>query len=108
MAESIKKYLKYAKDLEVEPPSGNMEDKIIYKVSHIKDKDKVLDEKFLRFLKDNNSRYFLIKEKIRNNPGKFLIIAGFAIIAAAFLFSIIKAIAIPEEKAVLFSSKDKS
>jgi len=86
----IKKYLKYAKDLEVKPPSEDIVEKIIYKVSHLKDEDKVLDENFLAFLKNSNSRYYLIKERIRTNPGKSLLLLSIFLIAAAFIAAVAK------------------
>jgi hypothetical protein len=106
MAENIKKYLKYAKDLEVSPPSENMDDKIIYEVSHIKDEENMLDENFKKWLKNNNSRYFLIKEKIKNNPGKLLIFASFGILISAFMFSVIRNII--KENDISSSSKNKA
>jgi len=106
MAENIKKYLKYAKDLEVKPPSGDIDDKIIYKVSHIDDKEKVLDENFLEWLKNNNSRYFLVKESIKNSPARLLLLVSLGILVSVFIFSIIRNIT--GEKDLSSSSKDQS
>lgn len=86
----IKKYLKYARALEVNPPSGDIDEKIIYRVSHLKDEDKVLDDKFLTFLKNSNSRYYLIKERIKSNPGTFLFLLSIFLLTAVFIAAVLK------------------
>lgn len=94
----IRKFLKYAKDMEVQPPSKELDEKIIHGLSNIKNKDKVLDENFLRFLRNSNSRYYLLKEGIKNNPGKFLLIVSVLMIAGAFIFAVAKNILLYEKE----------
>ncbi|MDD3628600.1 MAG: hypothetical protein PHN81_02325 [Actinomycetota bacterium] len=81
---NVNKYLKIARDAVIKPPSGNIEEKIINRISNIDNKDEsLLDEKFLDFFKKSNSRLYQTAEKIRNNPGFF---AGI-IITVIFIIS---------------------
>ena len=83
--DSVNKYLKIAKDLVVKPPE-DIGEKIIDKISNIGDSDKaLLDEKFLDYLKKNNSRLYLLSEKIKNNPGKFAALASTIALVIIFL-----------------------
>jgi hypothetical protein len=81
----VNKYLKIAKDAVIEP-EGGIENKIIDRISHIEEKDKgLLDEKFKDFFEKNNSRSYLVGEKIKDHPGTF----SFVIIAFLGFFAII-------------------
>ena len=72
---SINRYLKIAKDAVIKP-SGDMDEKIIDRISHIKSSDKrLLDEKFMDYFSKSNSRAYLMLEKIKNNPGVFAVLA---------------------------------
>lgn len=84
----IDKYLKIAKDAVIEP-SGNIEEKIINRISHIGSKDKsLLNDSFLDFFKKSNSRLYLAIEKIKDNPGAFTTIVITAISIFIFLIFI--------------------
>jgi len=86
---NIDRYLKIAKNAVIQP-CDDIDKKIINRISNIsKHDEKLLDNKFLDYLKKNNSRLYLVIEKIRNNPGTFtaLAMAGFLIfVFIAFLF----------------------
>ena len=80
----VNKYLKIAKEAVIEP-EGGIEDKIIDRISHIEEKDKsLLDEKFKDFFDKNNSRPYLVGEKIKDHPGTF----SFAIIFLLGIFAV--------------------
>ncbi len=83
----VNKYLKIAKDAVIELEDG-IEDKIINRISHIEEKDKsLLDEKFKDFFEKNNSRPYLVGEKIKDHPGTFsFVIIVFLGIFAAFAY----------------------
>ena len=67
----VNKYLKIAKDAVIEP-EDSIEDKIIDRISHIEEKDSgLLDENFKDFFEKNNSRPYLVGEKIKDHPGTF-------------------------------------
>ena len=57
---NINKYLKIAKDAEIEP-EDRIEDKIMDRISHLKEEDKeeILDDDFLEFLKNTTITIFL-------------------------------------------------
>jgi len=76
MADSIKTYLKIAKDAVVEP-EDRLEDKIIDRISHIdeKDNEELLDDNFRDFFNKNNSKPYILEQKIRTHPGAFAIIS---------------------------------
>ena len=80
----VNKYLKIVKDAVIEP-EGGIEDKIIDRISHIEEKDKnLLDEKFKDFFEKNNSRPYLVGEKIKDHPGTF----SFVIIVLLGIFAV--------------------
>jgi hypothetical protein len=80
----VNKYLKIVKDAVIEP-EGGIEDKIIDRISHIEEKDKnLLDEKFKDFFEKNNSRPYLVGEKIKDHPGTF----SFVIIVFLGIFAV--------------------
>jgi hypothetical protein len=80
----VNKYLKIAKDVVIEPEDG-IEDKIINRISHIEEKDKILlDENFKDFFEKNNSRPYLVGEKIKDHPGTF----SFMIITLLGIFAV--------------------
>jgi hypothetical protein len=85
----VNKYLKIAKDAVIEP-EGGIEDKIIDRISHIEEKDKgLLDENFKDFFEKNNSRPYLVGEKIKDHPGTFsfmiIVLIGIFAVFAYFL-----------------------
>lgn len=88
---NINRYLKIVKDAVIQP-SDDIEKKIINRISNISELDKkLLDNKFMDYLRKNNSRIYLIIQKIKNNPGAFaaLAMAGiFIIFFIAFIFKI--------------------
>ena len=80
----VNKYLKIAKDAVIEPEDG-IEVKIIDRISHIEEKDKnLLDERFKDFFEKNNSRPYLVGEKIKDHPGTF----SFVIIVFLGIFAV--------------------
>ena len=80
----VNKYLKIVKDAVIEP-EGGIEDKIIDRISHIEEKDKnLLDERFKDFFEKNNSRPYLVGEKIKDHPGTF----SFVIIVFLGIFAV--------------------
>jgi len=82
---NVNKYLKIVKDAVIEPEDG-IEDKIIDRISHIKEKDKnLLDDNFKDFFDKNNSRPYLVGEKIKDYPGAF----AFVIIIVLSIFGLV-------------------
>ncbi len=80
----VDKYLKIAKDAVIEPKDG-IEGKIIDRISHIEEKDRgLLDENFKDFFEKNNSRPYLVGEKIKDHPGTF----SFMIIVFLGIFAV--------------------
>ncbi|MDD3818808.1 MAG: hypothetical protein PHG41_03115 [Actinomycetota bacterium] len=97
----VNKYLKIARDAVIKPPSGNIEEKIINRISNIDNKDEnLLDEKFLDFFEKSNSRLYQTAEKIRNNPGFFTVITITLIFIISFFVLIIKKLLDEGEKSV--------
>src|SRR3989304_10553169 len=88
---NVDRYLKIVKNAVIQP-CDDIDKKIINRISNISKRDKkLLDDKFLDYLKKNNSRLYLVIEKIKNNPGTFaaLAIAGVLIVVfLAFMFKI--------------------
>jgi len=81
---TVNKYLKFAKDAVIEP-EGGIEGKIIDRISHIEEKDKnLLDEKFKDFFDKNNSKPYLMGEKLKDHPGSFTF--AFIVILGIFAF----------------------
>ena len=75
---NIDKYLKATRNILIKPQKSSIEDKILSRIENLSEEDvKLLDEKFLNFLRKSNSRIYLTIEKIINNPGKFLLILFF-------------------------------
>ena len=100
----VNKYLKIAKNVVVKPPE-DIGEKIIDKISNIEESDKeLLDEKFLDYLKKNNSRLYLLSEKIKNNPGKFAALGSTIALIVIFLGFLAIAYYLSSSKN---SSKDK-
>jgi hypothetical protein len=92
---SINKYLKIAKDAVIEP-EDKIEDKIMDRISHLKDEDKeeMLDDNFLEFFKNSNSKPYQFEQKVREHPGLFafvsIIVMGVIAILAYIVNLIIK------------------
>jgi hypothetical protein len=88
--DTLDKYLKIAKKAVINPGEGDIEEKILKRLSNINEKDnKLLDDNFLDYLKKSNSRPYLISEDLKNNPGKYLMMSA----AAAIFFVLILVIA---------------
>ncbi|MBN1299450.1 MAG: hypothetical protein JW997_07175 [Actinobacteria bacterium] len=85
---SVEKYIKAAKDLVIKSSEENIEEKILKRISNVNEEDsKLLDEKFLEYMKRINSRPYIFSEWILNNPLKLsLIILSTAAIAAVIYF----------------------
>ncbi len=87
---SINKYIKIARDAFIKP-SGDIDGKIIDRISHVKKGDNsLLDENFLDFFKKSNSRLYLVAEKVRNNQGAFAALVIAVILIAVFIFFMVK------------------
>jgi hypothetical protein len=73
---NINKYLKIAKDAVIEP-KDRIEDKIMDRISHLKeeDKEKILDDNFQQFLKHSNSKPYQFEQKVREHPGLFAFVS---------------------------------
>ncbi len=89
---NVNKYSKIArniaKNIVVKPPE-DIEEKIINKISNIDDSDrKLLDEKFLDYLRKNNSRLYLLNEKIKNNSGKLALLGSIVTLLVIFLIAV--------------------
>ena len=84
--DSLDKYLKIAKKAVINPGEGDIEEKILKRLSIINEKDeKLLDDSFMDYLKKSNSRTYLFSEDLKNNPEKYVILG----IAAAVFFGVI-------------------
>jgi len=82
---NINRYLKIAKAAVIKP-SEDIDKKIIDRISHIsKSDEKLLDEKFIDYLKKSNSRLYITIEKIKNNPGVFIAAAISIFFIIAFI-----------------------
>jgi uncharacterized membrane protein len=87
--DTLDKYLKIAKKAVINPGEGDIEEKILKRLSNINEKDKkLLDDNFLDYLKKSNSRPYLISEDLKNNPGKYLILSAVAAIFFVLIFVI--------------------
>ena len=84
--DSLDKYLKIAKKAVIKPEEGDIEERILKRISDINEKDeKLLDDSFMDYLKKSNSRTYLFSEDLKNNPEKYVILG----IAAAVFFGVI-------------------
>ena len=85
---NINRYLKIAKDAVIKP-SGDIDKKIIDRISHIgKSDEKLLDKKFIDYFKKSNSRLYITIEKIKNNPGVFAVAAISIFLIIAFMIEV--------------------
>ncbi len=83
MTNNIIKYLRFAKDVVINPEEGNIEEKIIDRIEKVDEKDeKLLDEKYMDYFKKSNSRLYLFSEDVKNNPGRF---TAFIVLMFVFL-----------------------
>lgn len=83
---SLDKYLKIVKKAVIKPGEGDIEEKILKRLSNINEKDeKLLDDDFLDYLKKSNSRTYLFSEDLKNNPKKYVMLG----ITAAIFFGMI-------------------
>ncbi len=81
----LKRYIKLAKGITIQPVDEQIEDKIMERISKVKDSDMLLlDEKFLEYVKRNNSRLYLFMENIRNNPLRFSILLSLILLFSFF------------------------
>ena len=82
MANNINKYLRFAKNVVINPEKGNIEEKIIDRIEKVDERDeKLLDEKYMDYFKKSNSRLYIFLEDVKNNPGRFT-----AFIVLLFIF----------------------
>ena len=84
----INKYLKLAKTIVIKPKKEDIDEKIINRIENLNEDDKkLLDDKFMEYMKKNNSRLYLFTEDVKNNPGKLVIPALlFIAISGIFIF----------------------
>jgi len=82
----VDKYIKAAKNILIKTPEEDLDKKIIQRISNVSsDDEKLIDEKFLDYMKKLNSRSYILSEWILNNPGKLgLMFAGTAALALLF------------------------
>jgi len=90
---SLNKYLKIARKVVIRPGDEDIENIIINRVSNIGEGDKnLLDESFMDYLKKSNSRIYLFSENVKNNPGKYALLAMVSAALIGFIFLIVKSI----------------
>ncbi|MFO7929308.1 MAG: hypothetical protein R6U35_06555 [Candidatus Humimicrobiaceae bacterium] len=97
----VNKYIKLAKNILIKPVDEDVQDKIIDRISNIDESDKVLlDEEFLEYLRKNNSRLYLMAEKIKNNPLQFTLVLIFFLFLMFLLGNAVKKFSLssPEDK----------
>ena len=90
----IDKYLKLARNIVIKPEKEDIDEKIINRIENLSQDDKkLLDDRFMDYVRKNNSRFYLFSEDIKNNPGKlavlillFLTISGIAVLIYRLLF----------------------
>lgn len=80
---SVDKYIKAAKNILIKSSEENLEKKIIQRIANVsRDDEKLIDEKFLDYMKKINSRPYILSQWILNNPVKLgFILAGTAAFA---------------------------
>ncbi len=73
---NINKYLKIAKDAVIEP-GDRIEDKIMDRISHLKEEEmeEILDDNFRQFIKNSNSKPYQFEQKVREHPGLFALVS---------------------------------
>lgn len=87
--DTLDKYLKIAKKAVIKPGEGDIEEKILNRLSNINEKDKkLLDDNFLDYLKKSNSRLYQFSEDLKNNPGKYIVLSAAAAIFFVMIFVI--------------------
>jgi hypothetical protein len=87
--DTLDKYLKIAKKAVIKPGEGDIEEKILNRLSNINEKDKkLLDDNFLDYLKKSNSRLYQFSEDLKNNPGKYIVLSATAVIFIVMIFVI--------------------
>ena len=96
---NINKYLKIAKDAVIEP-EDKMEDRIMDRISQLKEEDKeeMLDKNFLEFFKNSNSKPYQFEQRVKSNPGLFAFISILVMGVLAVLAYISKLIINEESK----------
>ncbi|MDD3776145.1 MAG: hypothetical protein PHN32_00860 [Actinomycetota bacterium] len=98
---NLKKYIKIAKDVTIQPQDNTVQEKILERISQVSPKDReLLDEDFMEYLRRNNSRLYLFAEGVRNNPVKFLLLLSASLLVISLIIYEIK-------KIYLSPSKDK-
>lgn len=87
--DTLDKFLKIAKKAVIKPGEGDIEEKILNRLSNINEKDKkLLDDNFLDYLKKSNSRLYQFSEDLKNNPGKYIVLSAAAAIFFVMIFVI--------------------
>ncbi len=90
----IDRYLKLARNIVIKPEKADIDEKIINRIENLGEDDKkLIDDRFMDYVRKNNSRLYLFSEDVKNNPGKlvvlillFLTIFGMAILIYRLLF----------------------
>jgi len=85
----LDKYIKATKNAVIKSGGEEIEEKILQRISNVSEEDKkLIDERFLDYLKKSNSRLYIFTEWILNNPEKLsLFFLGFAAAAGiAYVF----------------------
>ena len=86
---TLGKYIKIAKEAVIKTGEGDIEEKILNRLSNINEKDQnLLDDDFLDYLKKSNSRTYLFSENLKNNPGKYIILSAATAIIFVMIFVI--------------------
>ncbi len=98
----LKKYIKIAKEITIQPADEHIEDRIMDRISRVDDDDRsLIDEKFLDYIKKSNSRIYLLTEKMKNNPLKFSVLLAVLLMLCCIIVFEVK-------KLYLFSSENES
>jgi hypothetical protein len=97
--DNLNKYLKIARDVVIKPEESNIEEKIISRLTSVNENDKkILDDNFLDYFKKSNSRFYLLTEKIRDNPGKVTALLIFILLFAGFFMLLLKSSSINQDQ----------
>jgi hypothetical protein len=91
--DNVNKYLKIAKDAVIEP-EAEIDDRIIDRISNVDemDRERILDDKFMEFFKKNNSRLYLMIQKLRSHPGFFTFLFVLSVIIIVAMAGFIKSL----------------
>jgi len=89
----LDRIFRVAKKAVIKSEKGDIEEKIIRRLSSISENDKkLLDNGFMNYLKNNNSRLYLFSESLKNNPEKFALLGIGMLVFIGFVFLIARSI----------------